>query len=765
MSNFEYTNLIADRKKSIVSIFFCLAMGAQPAQADSNQNFLDVIYRSIDSRQAKSEDLDSSLRDLFLKSSGKTRGIYALAIGAVYSKSDPKSGLLYLGVAAQELASSPKIMTAVSYYRALALTAVGDFQRSVHIAGQYIANEQTGFGWRKNFHDLLLTNLRLLDSRDQFIEYYKSYVETYPAERLKKSWAIHFIDSLGEDLASEKAIAALESMILQYPHGPESSWALRKLIVPNCQSTTLRSIDLTAKISPKSLVSLARTGDLDEGLKPLIGELLVQKKTGKTSRLVESLVRAKLSDDAMLIANSALLEAGLISNERDEVDLRVELAKALYKNYRYLDVDKVLLSLKEKFPEALNISHIMELQADNYYRLGAYSLASSIYERLATRHPSNRHYGWRAFFAAYLSKDYAAASQYLATIASRGSSDREGGIDVKFWSAKIAAKQSVRDAEAAHFESLYSSYGESIYGILAILESGRTLKPFVAVNGSRGPESITALEGPIDGLQEKIETDLGLVEVFLNLGMIDAAKNHMAGLSWSDRDENEALVLGQFAFAVENFRAGTRAASRLNWQDVARPKSIDGLLEHRASVPMWQLLYPFAYRSDVESISAALDLDPFFILAIMRAESHFNPEARSPVGAKGLMQLMPATAIRIARLTGDFRLDVQSLGNPRLSIGYGAYYLKKLLNYYGGNYGLAAAAYNAGPFAVNAWLESCSSCSFAEFVEFIPFRETRQYVKKIIKNLVSYRSIYNGPDFSLRDLEMPKQLPDGEQLF
>jgi soluble lytic murein transglycosylase len=149
----------------------------------------------------------------------------------------------------------------------------------------------------------------------------------------------------------------------------------------------------------------------------------------------------------------------------------------------------------------------------------------------------------------------------------------------------------------------------------------------------------------------------------------------------------------------------------------------------------------------------------------MRSESHYNPEAQSGVGAQGLMQIMPATAVHIARLLGDSAFNLADLKEPRVSIAYGAYYLQKLLKYYGGNYGVAAAAYNAGPIAVNNWIEACRGCDLAEFVESIPYRETRRYVKSIMKNLVTYKAIYGGTQFKPNDLVMPAQLPEGETLF
>lgn len=732
---------------------------------ESDQTFLGLLHSREKENNQPVGIQQQGLREIFSQSSGLAKSMYALALGENYAVTDPRAALLFLDIASSSLRDQSKIIQAVSYYRAVALTSLGDYQGSIRLCLQHLDDEGLGFGWRRKFYNLMLSNLRFSDSRPQFIEYYSRYLKLFPLEKFQKSWAVHFIDSLGERDFIQKGLPALESMVIQYPHGPESSWALKKVLAQPCRSTgdQRRPSDSIA-ISEKALVSISRTGDLDEGIRPFVAEILKQSGNRKGAGRVEVLARAKLDDDAIELAQQAIEDSQLSGDQEDNFRIQIELAKSYYKQARHFDADKILLRIRMRYPDRSQDSQVIELQADNYYRIGAYQLALENYRQLAVRHPKNLHFGWRAFLSAYFDRNYVTALELLSTLSARGSIDGENGVDVKFWAAKIAKLKS-SNSSTSGLQDIYLNQGDGFYGLAAFIEGGQSISPLK--NPSIHTKATTNSNGvPIlSAIEDKLSIDLGVVELFLSLGMVDAAKTHMAGLAWNDRDEDEAIVLGQFAFAVENFRAGFRAASRLRWQQMPKPKSILELIQHQSAEPMWQLVYPYAYRSDVSSFSKALDLDPHFILAIMRAESHFNPDARSPVGARGLMQLMPATAIRIGRIIGDTRLVVSGLAVPRLSIGYGAFYLKKLLRYYGGNYGLAAAAYNAGPIAVNSWLESCSNCTFFEFVEFIPYLETRQYVKKILKNLVSYRSIYGGQPFSARDLEMPVSLPDGEDLF
>ena len=128
------------------------------------------------------------------------------------------------------------------------------------------------------------------------------------------------------------------------------------------------------------------------------------------------------------------------------------------------------------------------------------------------------------------------------------------------------------------------------------------------------------------------------------------------------------------------------------------------------------------------------------MLSLIKQESAFNPGAGSNVGAVGLMQLMPQTAIEVnADIT---RADL--LG-AEVNIQTGARYLKRMLTKFNGNVVLALAAYNAGPAAADRWQkDSPQGRGMLEFIEGIPYRETREYVGSIIRNYYWYSKRLNG---------------------
>lgn len=152
--------------------------------------------------------------------------------------------------------------------------------------------------------------------------------------------------------------------------------------------------------------------------------------------------------------------------------------------------------------------------------------------------------------------------------------------------------------------------------------------------------------------------------------------------------------------------------------------------------------FPPAYRAQFEKEALENDLDPWLAMAVSRRESAFNPRARSAVGASGLMQLMPATARKVASDSNQERPTQAMLFDQNVNIGLGSRYLAELLDQFNGNRLLALAAYNAGPHRVDNWLEEEDDKAVPAdvWVESIPFRETRDYVQAVL----TYRVLFIG---------------------
>lgn len=153
----------------------------------------------------------------------------------------------------------------------------------------------------------------------------------------------------------------------------------------------------------------------------------------------------------------------------------------------------------------------------------------------------------------------------------------------------------------------------------------------------------------------------------------------------------------------------------------------------------WALLYPLAYRELIDKFAGQAGVEPSLAYAVMRAESSFMPAAKSPVGARGLLQLMPTTAAAVMQTK---KIDPERLYDPELNIRVGLKHLRDLLDSYGGNRVAVIASYNAGASNVNRWLKTYPGLPLEDFVESIPFGETREYVKKVLTAASLYQRLY-----------------------
>ena len=150
---------------------------------------------------------------------------------------------------------------------------------------------------------------------------------------------------------------------------------------------------------------------------------------------------------------------------------------------------------------------------------------------------------------------------------------------------------------------------------------------------------------------------------------------------------------------------------------------------------------PLQYQDIIRQQAAAKHLDPALVAAVIDAETKFVPRT-SAAGAEGLMQIEPQTAEFLARRSGAQTFTVSDLGTPQVNITYGCYYLRYLLDEYGGNVSLALAAYNGGETNVNRWLAEARADSHVFVVSDIPFSETRDYVIRVQSLQREYRRRY-----------------------
>lgn len=162
------------------------------------------------------------------------------------------------------------------------------------------------------------------------------------------------------------------------------------------------------------------------------------------------------------------------------------------------------------------------------------------------------------------------------------------------------------------------------------------------------------------------------------------------------------------------------------------------------SKPFLRLVFPISYREEVQVAADHYELDPWLVYAMLRVESHFNPQATSAKGAVGLMQLMPDTAKWIAEQRGLERFKVADLYLPGTNVEFGCWYLRSLLNRFNGDETVALAAYNGGLARVQEWLEKKKWTGERETLNQIPFPETRRYVRQVLSVREWYAWLYGN---------------------
>ncbi|MDO4592435.1 MAG: transglycosylase SLT domain-containing protein, partial [Comamonadaceae bacterium] len=171
--------------------------------------------------------------------------------------------------------------------------------------------------------------------------------------------------------------------------------------------------------------------------------------------------------------------------------------------------------------------------------------------------------------------------------------------------------------------------------------------------------------------------------------------------------------------------------------------------ERTRSFTDWRQRFPMPFQETVVAKSHSIGLDPAYVYGLIRQESRFIMNARSHVGASGLMQVMPATAKWTARKIGMTDFQPHMINDRDVNITIGTSYLKLALDDFEGSMALAAAGYNAGPGRPRNWRNG-PVLDGAIWAENVPFTETRDYVKKVLSNTTNYAALITGQPQSLR---------------
>lgn len=297
----------------------------------------------------------------------------------------------------------------------------------------------------------------------------------------------------------------------------------------------------------------------------------------------------------------------------------------------------------------------------------------------------------------------------------------------KYWLAQTYGAMGNQEKMDDEIKQLARQHVFDFYTILTQVESGFDLKKFL----TRKETQESAYRN--FGLGEIDRKRLSRAEKLIATGFREYGAGELVNFPYY-RD-NPA-----FAFYIANLfkRSGAYSDTiKLSWKlsRYGKPDQLSRL--------MAEGLFPKGYLTLVLETLKQYDLDPFLVLSLIRQESAFKARATSTANAIGLMQLIPSTAKQVARSLGQGTPSKENLMNPVVNVQLGIEYLNHLLVSFNQNMVYALAAYNAGPTKVRQWVALRSNMHPLEFIESIPYTETRNYVKKILRNYAIYLSLYD----------------------
>jgi soluble lytic murein transglycosylase len=332
---------------------------------------------------------------------------------------------------------------------------------------------------------------------------------------------------------------------------------------------------------------------------------------------------------------------------------------------------------------------------------------------------------WKLGWSDYRHRRYADAVERFETLA-RATTDPIGRLKPEYWRARALAQAGEGEEAARAFAALARDYPLSYYGwrskALVADETG-------AVPVSAKPRSMSA------GRRRLTSSGLARVRILIAAGLHDEGASETGRLVRLAGGLEDRLELSRLLSTAGDYHTAQRLVVEAYELELAR-----GPIAGREEV--WKLAWPYAYAELVSSATQSPgSVHPELVYSIMREESGYRPKIMSPVGARGLLQIMRETGARLAARVGRASFHPDDLFDPETNITLGSSYLGELGRRFPKRLSAAIASYNAGPHVVVDWAPGDGRPD-DEWVEAIPYAETQSYVKRVLRSVEAYRAIY-----------------------
>ena len=382
-------------------------------------------------------------------------------------------------------------------------------------------------------------------------------------------------------------------------------------------------------------------------------------------------------------------------------------------------------------PRSEQASDALFLKAEVLEAAGRPAEAEKVYVKLATDYPDEEEaatalwrLGWSAWFRGNLVETTVRWSRLLVARAGQGQRDA-----TTYWLGRAWERRGDRDQASRLFAQIVKDAPRSYYGLLAAKR---------LPGGAAGPGASTFAfpADPLEALQG--DERFARAEALRGVGLREFADEELDDLTRRSVGEPRRLYALSAAYVADaRYHMALRILRR----------SFLGLARAGGASPreFWEMFYPLGWRDALTAAAGRAALDPFLVAAVVREESSFYPGARSRVGARGLMQLMPDTGRAVAQSRQIPFPDVDVLDQPVTNLELGTTFFAGLFREFG-DARLAVAAYNAGPTRVREWWNGRRSDDLEVWVEQIPYHETRGFVKRVMLSWEEYRRVYGeGP--------------------
>ncbi len=556
-------------------------------------------------------------------------------------------------------------------------------------------------------HEKSLTTIRLM-------------LKKYPDSPLERKARIREIKEADEMLESNVQ-KLFESYLKDYQNDSDIKYLYARWLKKNNEPEIAKKIFKELYISGNSYSDIAYSELQPYDLTP--EDLLKRSKNLMNNydyKSAEKTLRMALTKSEGILRRQLLTELGHCLFKQKRYSEAAEVYSQsrdkyweLRSRYRAREKETVLSYVNEMLnSDDRRMANVLIAIASDKRREADFDGAIELFRKIKDKYPSEREEAiWGIGWTYFMSGEYKKSSEIFKDLY-----DKYNDSKYLYWYARSI------DMSGENASDKYKRLVENKKDFYSLI-AGRRLNS--SINLITSSETIK-IKKPVLSPKSYLSKKLERIEYLLELGFQKEAASEMLYISRKTNSTDDIYYICTKLNELGYYNHSVRLASKM--PEIQR---------------MIEFLYPLAHWEIVEKFSDNYKLDPLLILAVIREESRYDSDARSPAGALGLMQLMPNTAFRFDKKLKIGIRNSHDILNVRNNLNIGIYYLSNLIKDFD-SFAPAIASYNAGEDIVRKWLKEGRYKSADEFIEDIPYQETRNYVKKVLSSYFEYKRIFSS---------------------